>query len=284
VGLSTHRQGLAAGVAWRADAIVTCASALGRHGRLQVLLQDGSTLTAELSGIDAGTDLALLRLPEGSAALPLPERHHGDTPRVGDAVFAAGRDSSGTLHASFGHLGKVGGPFRTWRGGAVDALLRLDGGLYPGLAGAPVATDRGLWLGLASPALSRHHGVVLPLATIDRVATALFDHGRVHTGYLGIAAQPVALNASMQAAADSPQPRGLLLAGIADAGPAARAGLLVGDVLVRAGGRPLADIDDLRTLLANEPAGGRVALTLLRGGQRLELSAEVAEHPAGRRC
>src|SRR5205085_9601714 len=123
----------------------------------------------EVRGIDASTDLAVVSLPiSGGANPPVAERREGPAPRVGDFVFAVGRNPSGVVHASFGHVGAAGGAWRTWRGGAVDSLVRLDGGLYPGLAGAPVAGADGRIVGVASPALSRHHGVVLPVQTVER--------------------------------------------------------------------------------------------------------------------
>jgi hypothetical protein len=93
------------------------------------------------------------------------------------------------MHASFGHVGAVGGEWRTWRGGRLEQLIRLDGGLPPGLVGAPIADAAGRLLGIASHSFSRHHAVVVPVATIERVLDPLLTHGRLPQGYLGIAVQ-----------------------------------------------------------------------------------------------
>ncbi len=82
-------------------------------------------------------------------------RAAGASPRVDDVICVVGRDPSGLTHASFGHVGLVAGEWRTWRGGRVDRLIRLDGGLYPGLDGAPVADASGQVLG-AKPHMLRH--------------------------------------------------------------------------------------------------------------------------------
>lgn len=265
------RRGAASGVVWQPGVIVTSASAVWRASRLQVVLPGGESADARLRGIDAATDIAAVSF-EGTG-IGAAERAEDAAPRVGDFVFAVGREGNGRVQASFGHVGAADGEWRTWRGGRVERLIRLDGGLYPGLAGAPVADASGQVIGIASPAFSRMHGVVLPVATIDRVLAALLSHGRVQQGYLGIAAQPV------RTTLDGVAVEGLLVSSVADDAPAARAGLLVGDVIVSAGGQPVKGIEALRDRLGGDQVGGRLALKLVRGGQALELALEVAERP-----
>src|SRR5205085_10368578 len=137
-----------------------------RSYTVSLVLPDGEQVPGEVRGVDGGTDLAAVTLAGG--ALPVAERAASAAPRVGDFVFAVGRKPSGLTQASFGHVGAAAGEWRTWRGGRVERLVQLDGGLYPGFDGAPVADASGQVLGLASSAVSRHRGVVLPVATIDR--------------------------------------------------------------------------------------------------------------------
>ncbi|HEX6019195.1 MAG TPA: S1C family serine protease, partial [Burkholderiaceae bacterium] len=184
VGLATRRQRSAA-IVWRSGVAVTSASALWRAHGVTVVLPSGEQVDGTPRGVDAATDLAAVAFAGG--AVPPAERDTQAGARVGDVVFAVGREPSGAVHASFGHVGAVGGPWRSWRGGRVESLIRLDGGLHPGLAGAAVADAAGRVLGMASPMFSRHHGVVLPVATIERVVEQLLTHGRVRQGHLGIA-------------------------------------------------------------------------------------------------
>ncbi len=269
VGIALRR-GAAAGVVWRPGVVVTSASAMWRTRSVQLVLPGAEPVEGTLRGIDAGTDLAAIAF-EG-AAVPAVERAAAAAPRAGDFVFAVGREPSGLVQASFGHVGAAAGEWRSWRGGRVERLIRLDGGLYPGLAGAAVADASGQCIGIASPAFSRLHGVVLPVATVDRVLTALLTHGRVPQGYLGIAALPV------RATLDGAGTDGLLVSSVAEGSPAAQAGLLVGDVLVSAGGQAVASIEALRACLA-EQIGGRLRLQVARGGQAQELLLDVAERP-----
>lgn len=270
VGLSTRRHS-GSGVLWRHDVVVTNASVLWRASSVSLVLANGEQVQGEVRGVDGATDLAAVTFASG--ALPVAERATAAAPRVGDAVFVVGRDTSGLTQASFGHVGSVAGEWRTWRGGRVDRLIRLDGGLYPGFSGAPVADASGQVIGVASDALSRHHGIVLPVATVDRVLDQLLAHGRVQQGYLGIAAQPV------RATLDGSAVDGLLVSSLADEGPAARAGLRVSDVIVKIGDRSATSLEALRDQLQ---VGAQVRVLVSRGGTGHEVSLEVAQRPTSR--
>ena len=270
VGLATRRTS-GSGVVWRSGVVVTNASVLWRASSLSLVLPDGEQVQGEVRGLDGATDLAAVTFAGG--AIPVAERASAASPRVGDFVFAVGRDTSGLTQASFGHVGSVGGEWRTWRGGRVDSLIRLDGGLYPGFAGAPLADAAGQVIGVASNAHYRHHGVALPVATVDRVLDQLLAHGHVQQGYLGIAVQ------SVHAELDGTAVDGLLISSVADGGPASRAGLQVGDVIVKVGGQPAASLNALHSLLQ---VGAQLRVLVSRGGTGHEVSVEVAQRPTSR--
>lgn len=269
LGVGTRRQ-RSSGVLWRPGVLVGSASALWRANTVALTRPDGERVQGQLRGCDGATDLAAVQFD--SADLPPAERSADTDAQVGDFVFALGREPSGLVQASFGHVGMAGGEWRTWRGGRVERLIRLDGGLYPGLAGAPVANASGQVLGVASAAFSRHHGVVLPWVTVDRVLDQLLAHGRVQQGYLGVAVQPA------RTVLDGAPVAGLLVSALAEDGPAARGGLLVGDVILQVGDAAVSTLDALRDRL---PVGAQVSLQVLRGGQRQALTLAVAQRPAG---
>ena len=201
--------------------------------------------------------------------------------RAGQFVIAVGRSDDGDALASAGLVNRVGGPWQTWLGGSVDRLIRLDGGIYDGLSGAPVADAAGAVIGIATAALSRSYGIVVPAATVSRVVDALLAHGRVARPWLGIGAQPVALPVS--APAPGGEQSGLLVTSLAADGPAERAGLLIGDIIVRAAGGAAANLRELRQALAAH-IGQSVALAVLRGGAPLQLQTSVGERPLERGC
>ncbi len=266
---SRHRS--ASGLLWQEGLVVTSASALWRSSSPSVILPDGERVAGEVLGSDVATDLALVRL--ASADSPVLARETPTPSRVGNFVFAVARSASCIVQASFGFVGSVAGEWKTWRGARVERLIRLDGGLYPGFEGAPVADAEGRLLGIASSALSRHHAIVLPVETVDRVVAQILAHGHVRRGYLGIAAQPVTVEWQGQDVG------GLLVSSVADDGPAARGGLKVADVILQVGATPVGTLDALRDALQPDQT---VAVRTLRGDRQLELSIAVANRPTSR--
>ena len=141
VGLVTRRQ-RSAGVLWRPGVVVASASALWRASSVAVVLPDGEQLDGTVRGVDGATDLAVVSFAD--RGMLAAARADDAAPRVGDAVFAVGREPSGHVQASFGRIGAVAGPWRTWRGGRVERLIRLDGGLYPGSSALRWPMRRGM--------------------------------------------------------------------------------------------------------------------------------------------
>jgi S1-C subfamily serine protease len=271
LGLVARRR-VASAWAWESGWAVTVASAVSARSAVQLVRADGEALHAEVAGIDEATDLALLRA-DGIAPPPVPMSDR--LPRLGTALCVLGRLPSGEAHASFGHVGLVGPRWRTWKGGSVEHRVRLDGGLYPGLPGGPAVDTGGRVLGLASAALSRHHGLLLPAVTVTRVVQALRAGGPVPRAHLGVALQPA------EARVDAAPCPGLLVTHVAEASAAARAGVLVGDVIVEAGGRATPCVEVLRDVIDGLGTGAALALGLARGGARVELSVAPWAAPAG---
>jgi len=194
-------------------------------------------------------------------------------------VVAVGRSGEGDAIASSGIVNRAAGPWQTWLGGSLDRLIRLDGGVYEGLSGAPVADARGAVIGLATAALSRSYGIVVPTSTVARVVAALLANGHIARPWLGIGAQPVPVAGETEAQAAT---TGLLISSLAPGGPAERAGLLIGDIVVRAAGQIAADLRALRDALAAH-VGRAATLSIVRGGVAREVEVQVGEWPTERR-
>ena len=112
--------------------------------------------------------------------------------KVGHMVLAVGRPGEGGLGASVGVVSALGGPWRTWRGGQIDQLVRPDLTLYPGFSGGPLVDAQGRVVGLNTSGLSRSMGLAIPASTVNRVVDQLLTKGRIARGYLGVGMQPVA--------------------------------------------------------------------------------------------
>ncbi|HEY2558632.1 MAG TPA: S1C family serine protease [Caldimonas sp.] len=287
IGASTvavlgRRHTVASGAVWRAGLVVTAAHVFRRTPAAVTLVAAGGTqLAATLVGIDSATDLALFRLADAGALTPLVP---GDASalRAGQTAIVVGRSGEGDAIASAGIVNRVGGAWQTWLGGSVDRLVRLDGGVYDGLSGAPVADASGALVGVATAALSRSYGIVVPASTVARVVDALLANGRVARPWLGIGAQAVPLAEAGGATLEAGQ-SGLLVTSLAAGGPAERAGVRIGDIIVRAAESAAANLRELRQALASH-VGRSVTLGILRGGAPLDLRAEVGEWPGERSC
>ena len=283
VAVLGRRGAIASGCVWRPGLVVTAAHVFRRTPAAVTLVAAGArSLAATLVGIDSSTDLALFRLADEAAATPLV----GGEPaplRAGHLAIAVGRGGEGDTIASAGIVNRVGGPWQTWLGGSIDRLIRLDGGVYEGLSGAPVADASGAVLGVATAALSRSYGIVVPAPTVSRVVDALLANGRVARPWLGIGAQTVPLPESASVDVGAGERSGLLVTSLAAGGPAERAGLLIGDIIVKAAESAAANLRELRQALAAH-VGRTVELAILRGGAPLALQASVGEWPGERRC
>ena len=281
VAVHAARHGAASGVAWRNGVVVTTAHSVRREDGIKVTLPDGSRAAAVLAGTDASTDLAVLEVD--GLALPVAATGNADEVRTGHFVFAVARDAQAEVSASFGIVGATGGAWRTWRGGRIDRLIRLDGGLYPGFSGGPIADTEGRVIGIGTSALMRGFGVAIPAATVDRVTDQLLANGRVASGYLGVGTQSIAITEALAGKLGLASRQGLIVLSVAGGGPADAAGVLVSDILIAVAGNPVADISDLQAQLGSHQAGDSVPLTLIRGGERIESLVTLGERPQ-RRC
>lgn len=258
------------GVLWEPNVVVTAEHTLKKDEEITVTLPDGRNVAASLAGRDAGTDLAVLKLDAaGAGAAEL-----GDTAglKVGHLVLALGRASEKGVTASLGFVSGVGGPWKTWRSGQVDQLVRLDVAIYPGFSGGPLVNAEGRVVGVNTSGLSRYMAVAIPVSTANRVIKDLLEKGRVARGYLGIGMHPVRL----------PDGRsGLIVIHVEPEGPAGRAGLLIGDVLLTVEGTPIADTDDVHGHLGADSVGKTLKASIVRGGVDLEVNIQVGERPRG---
>lgn len=274
--VDAHPRRDASGFAWDPHHVVTVDHAIEREDEIELRLADGATARASLVARDASTDLALLRT---DATLAVAPRATSDALAVGHLVLAVGRDEDGAPGASLGVISALDGAWRTWRGGDVDRFIRPDCNVYPGFSGGPLVDVAGDVIGMNTWGLSRRMALTLPLATIDRVVTALLASGRVARGYLGIALQTVRLPASLRAAHGLAQHAGAIVVGTANDGPAERAGLSIGDVIIGLGEHAIGDADDLQRALGGASIGSHAHARFLRGGELHELALTIGERP-----
>jgi S1-C subfamily serine protease len=255
------------GVHWKPGVIVTAEHTLRRDEEIKIGLPDGSVVNAELAGRDPGSDLAVLKFDAGS--VPVIQTGAGE-PRTGNIVVAVGRHRDIGVCAAMGIVSVTGPGWNTWRGGHVDAFVRLDLSLYAGCSGAAIVDTNGHALGIATPVLSRIAPVAIPRTTVDRVAAELIGRGYVARGYLGVGLQPVPLPKEL---GDG----GLIVLSVEADSPAGKAGLVIGDILMSLGGRAVKDTRDVQHFLGAGNIGKTVPAAILRGGKQVEVALTIRE-------
>lgn len=257
------------GIVWSADGeILTADHIVQRDENINVTLPDGSTHPATIVGRDPGSDLVLLKV-EASGLTPA---EWNESAKIGNLAFAVGRP--GDLQASLGIVSAVGGPVRGRRR-QIEAYIQTDVIMYPGFSGGPLVDASGRLLGLNSSALGRDASIALPYSAVKPVVDALKTHGHVKRGFLGVHTQPVRLAANL--AESLKQETGLMVIGTESDGPAAKGGLMQGDVLVGLGDTAIHEIDDLQAALGPGTVGKSLTAKIIRGGEVKDLSLTVGE-------
>jgi len=190
-----------------------------------------------------------------------------------------GRSRGSNLVASAGIVGGISGEWEPRRGGRVDQHIRLSLELYPGFSGGPLVNAQGKVVGMNTRGLSRGRAVTIPLATVNRIVDELIEKGHIAKPYLGLAMQPVAVPESLRGKVPGAGNSAVLVMHVEPAGPADKAGVLLGDVVVELQGKPVEDTGDIQQLLGSAKIGDTVAATVLRGGAPVKLSIMLADRP-----
>jgi serine protease Do len=244
---------------------------------ITVTLNNRKEYPAELVGRDVASDLALLKID----AEGLPFVRFGDSTqtRVGDWVVAIGQPYGlgGTVTA-----GIVSALHRTIGAGQYDRFIQTDASINTGNSGGPMFDLNGNVIGINTALISPTGGNVgigfaIPAEQARPVIEALRRGERPERGYIGVGVQPID-----EGIADSlgiAHNRGELIRSVQPGGPAARAGIEQGDVVITINGRPVTPDESLSYLVARQPVGSRVPVELIRNGRRQTVTLTIAERP-----
>ena len=276
VAIHARRRIPASGIHWRPGIIVAAHHTIQRDDDITVSLADGTTVAATLAGRDPTTDLAVLKVSE--AKVPVASFADDGGVRVGALVLALGRPGS-AVTASLGVISTVGGEWRTWHGGTIDRFVRLDISIYDGFSGGPLIDASGRVLGVNTSGLSRGAALAIPAATVNRVVDQLLKSGRVARGYLGLGMQSVRLPAALVERLSLPNDVGLMVVSAEPGGPADRAGVMIGDVLIAVAGKAVSDPNEVLSLLGGDQIGKTLATRIIRAGESKTLDVTIGERP-----
>ncbi len=274
VTVDARRRFAASGIVVAPDVVLTANHVIERD-TVTVVTPSGERLSATVAGRDPGSDSAVLKV-EGGKLTPIARA--STQPRVGQLVLALGRPA-GDIRASFGVINRVGGSWRTFRGGTVDSFVQTDVVMLPGFSGGPLITAGGEAVAMASSHLGRDSGMAIPLAALDTVVEQLLSQGRIRRAYLGIGTQAAKLPEALSARVAG-QEVGLLISNVEPDSPADQGGLLMGDILVKLAGTPVDGAEALQSLLGGDRVGKATAVTVLRAGEPLDLEVTPSERGA----
>ena len=297
VAIHARRRIPASGIVWRAGYVLASDHTIRRERDITVTLEDGRQVAASLVGRDPGTDLALLKIADDSVPAAPRAAVSGPTAlRPGNVVLAVGRPGE-KVTATLGAIHTVGSEWRTWQGGQISELIRVDIAIHDGFSGSALVDTNGNVVGINSSILTRgaHASTIvigitnavfartapasIPIATIDRVVDQLISGGRVARGWLGVGTQPVRIPERVRADAALVQEVGLLLVGVASDSPAERAGLFVGDTLLSLAGTLTREADDVIAILGPDTVGRTLTARIVRAGAVMELPVLIGESP-----
>ena len=246
--------------------------------QITVTLSDRTEYEAEVVGRDVASDIAVLKVNPRS---PLPFVRFGDstTTRVGDWVVAIGNPFGlgGTVTA-----GIVSALHRNLNAGVYDRYIQTDAAINSGNSGGPMFDIQGNVIGINTALISPTGGNVgigfaIPAEQIRPVVEALRRGQRFQRGYIGVALQSI--DEGVAAALGIERNRGELIRSVTPGGPAARAGVQQGDVVISVAGQPVTPDQSLAYLVSRQAIGTRIPIELIRGGQRRNVTIAIAERP-----
>jgi S1-C subfamily serine protease len=245
--------------------------------QLRASLTDGREFAATLVGDDPDTDTAALRL----AANGLPHAALGRSAslHVGELVLAIGNPLGFQCTLTAGIVSALGRTLRARSGRLIESVIQTDAPLNPGNSGGPLVSGAGRVVGINTATILSAQGICFAIGidTAMDVAVRLMRDGRIRRARLGLTSQTVPLETRLRRGFDLPMRNAVLVIEVAGDGPAARAGVLPGDLVVGFAGAQVGGVDDLHRLLTGERAGQVVALEVLRRGERMTLAVTPEE-------
>jgi serine protease Do len=270
------QRGLGSGVIVSSDGyILTNNHVVGHADEIHVTLLDKREFTAKVVGKDPKTDLALIKINTNQ---PLPAASLGDSnvTEVGDWVVAIGSPFGFNLTVTSGIVSAKGRAL----GGNYDNFIQTDASINPGNSGGPLFNTAGEVIGIntaiySSTGSNAGIGFAIPIDIAKDVMRQLKDRGRVVRGWLGVEIQEVtpALAQSFGLAA----PTGALVAGVQKDGPAAKANIQRGDIIIKFNGETVHDEHELPEMVASTALNKAVPVEVIRGNKHITLTATIQE-------
>jgi S1-C subfamily serine protease len=257
------------GVVFSSDGyIVTCNHVLGRSASIRIG-SGGKIFEAKTVGVDPYSDVALLKAEQASFK-PI-ELGDSETLSTGQFVLALANPFNRQPSATTGIITNVGSTLRGWRGTAMEDVIATDARLNPGFSGGPLVDVSGKMIGL-NTAFVWSRGIAIPVNKVKGTVDRLMAGGEIKRAYLGIVSNTVTIPQEIASQSGINQNTGVMIFSVEQGTPAKKAGLAMGDVIVKFNENPVTSFYDLPTLLTENVIGKKTKLSILRGEKLMELT------------
>jgi serine protease Do len=264
-GFIIHKEGL----------ILTNAHVIDGSDELQVGLKDGRLFRGQVIGVDKITDVGLVKIqsPEPLPILPLGS---SERLKIGEWVMAIGSPFGLEQSVTVGIVSAKG---RSLDRSPFDDFIQIDAAINPGNSGGPLINTRGEVVGINTMILAQGQGLgfSLPIDLVKRILPQLSETGKVARSWLGVLIQEITID--IQERLGLKNAHGAYVVQVVRNGPAAKAGIMEGDVIIGFLGQPLRSSRELPLKCAHAPAGQPISLTLIRDGKKISLTVILEKVP-----
>jgi serine protease DegQ len=249
---------------------------------IEIALADGRKAAAKVVGTDPETDLAVVKI--NLQNLPAITLGHADQARVGDVVLAIGNPFGVGQTVTMGIISALG---RNHLGiNTFENFIQTDAAINPGNSGGALIDANGNLLGINTAIYSRSGGSLgigfaIPVTTVKQVMESIISTGQVVRGWIGV--EPQDITPELAESFGLTRKSGAIIAGVLKGGPADKAGIRPGDILVAVEGKPVTDTSDMLNLIAELKPGNKAKMTVLRKSQESTIDVVVGKRPRPRR-
>jgi S1-C subfamily serine protease len=251
--------------------IMTNSHVVHRAEKIHVTFPGGESGAADLIGEDPDSDLAVLRI--GFSPAPAAALGGSRTLRVGQLAIALGNPYGFQFTVTAGVVSALGRSMRSSSGRMIDEIVQTDAALNPGNSGGPLVNSSGEVIGVNTATILSAQGLCFAIGvdTAKYVASELIQHGKLTRSYIGLAGQNVPLHRRLVHYYGLPESTSVLVVSLQPDGPAAKAGIREGDLLIAFQGKPVAGVDQLHRYLTGQEIGHKSAISVLRDSRKIDL-------------
>ncbi len=249
---------------------------------IEIALADGRKAVAKVVGTDPETDLAVVKI--NLPNLPAIALGHADQAKVGDVVLAIGNPFGVGQTVTMGIISALG---RNHLGiNTFENFIQTDAAINPGNSGGALIDANGNLLGINTAIYSRSGGSLgigfaIPVTTVKTVMESIINTGQVVRGWIGV--EPQDITPELAESFGLTRKSGAIIAGVLKGGPADKAGIRPGDILVAVEGKPVTDTSDMLNLIADLKPGNKAKMTVLRKSQESTIDVTIGKRPRPRR-